>query len=384
MENNEKQILDDDFDFDSAVLFDDSVKPTNQVEELEEGNEVEEEAGSEEDFNTHVSSNTAIQDESTQENLDTSSAQNAEGSKWAALAKFFAEEGWISEFDESKFDGSLESIRDMMNQSLNKKFDEGISEYKGTLEPLTQRIQNALEAGIPEETVVNHFKDVKSFQKIDKTKLTENESQLKALYSMYYKATTKFSDEKISKLIDKKIELQDFDDSEEVYDEYNKYLMDHERNMIAAAEQEELRQEEEKKNTIQNIYKTIDESKELMGVKVTPVLREQIKKEFQTIRTKDGQEVRPIVATRMKNPLEFDVAISIIHSLGLLNIDEKGKWNPDLSKLNNNLKSKVTKELEEAFGKGQEIRTGKPLDLSGVAGNVQEKAKDLEKYLDSF
>lgn len=381
MEDNRKEDFDLDFDFDNIVL--DGAEPTGQTQHPQGKREDEEEEEPTIE-NTETNDSQVVEPTQTSNTETTTSTQQDGKSNFMAFAKFAVEQGWIKPFDEKEYDGSLEGFNEMMNAARNADFESGINEYKSTITTFRQRIEDALESGVAEKDIVNHFKTVKDLERIDKTKLAENEDQLRKLYTMYYKATTKFSDEKIKKEIDKKIEVQDIDDAADVYDEYNKHLLENEKAMKEAAEKAEQDEEKSKIDTLNTINKYIDESKEIAGVKVTPQLREKFKKEFQAnIRTKDGNDVRPVVATRMKNPLEFDVAVSMLHALGLLNIDDKGKWSPDLSKIKTNLKSSVTLEMEKEFGNGVHPKTGKPLEIGNLSGDKQEQVKAIENFLNT-
>ena len=389
MDNNELDF--EGFDFDDAIIVTPNSEDT--IEE-QEGTTSQEEvvvttpkkvvAKQQEEKEITEESETEESEEQ-EDNSSTASNSEEKGANFTALAKFFVAQGRINDFKEEDFDGSWEALQDMLDEADNARIDSIVNDYKSTLQPITKRIEDLIEGGVPQEDIVNHMKDVKSLQKISKEELTSNEDVQRSFLKQYYKETTKLSEKEINKMIDLRISTADTEDLPELFDSYSKVLVQKEKDMLKAVEDQEKEEEEKVKNTVESINKYINESKEFLGVKLSPQLRDQIKNEFKTVRLKDGTEANPVMLERAKNPIAFDTAVRIIKAFGLLNIDEKtGQWTPDLKRFKTNMTSKITQELADELGNGRIIKTGAAATNISNKVSVEQQAKDLEKMLNNL
>lgn len=382
----------DGFDFDDAIVTSESIETIDETEVTEGQNKTTAQTGKKPVLNE----TTAGVEETEEEEVDettkttattketTANTETKDAANFIALAKFYASQGKIKEFDEKDFENGVvtwDQLTQMEEEALEERLEGMLSEYKQTLQPITKRIEDLLEAGVDEKEIVNHFKEVKAFQKISKDELSTNEELQKSFLKQYFKETTSLNDKKIDNLIKLKLETADTEDLPELYDEYTKILQDKEKQMKEAVEAEEKAQEDQIKNTVASINKYIEESKEFLGVKLSPQLKEAVRNEFKTVKLPNGGTANPIQVERAKNPVAFDFAVRVCKAFGLLNIDDKGNWNPDLKKFKVNMTSKVTQELAEQFGNGKTIKTGAAINSLGGNGTQEDNAKELEAFM---
>jgi hypothetical protein len=96
---------------------------------------------------------------------------------------------------------------------------------------------------------------------------------------------------------------------------------------------------------------------------------------------KTGKEFNSLMYKQQRNPVEFEMLINYYDTLGLFNLDTKGNFKPDISKLKSVAKTAAISELdkviaaEEQRGVGRNTsvetsqKTGSILDLLEKAVN---------------
>jgi hypothetical protein len=257
-----------------------------------------------------------------------------------AVASYFKEEGVLSSLDLENFDGTPESLIKAMQNEMG----EGIEEYKNTRHPLLKKLMEADEAGVPIEQLLDIKAQEVKYNSIEDDKLTDNVGLQKELYKSYLKETTKFSEAKISKMIEGAHDDLTLESlvKEEALPELKKIQEQKEQELtrITKAQQEQARIGNEK---LLNDYKTlVDKTEEIFpGIKVSKAEKADIFRMSTTPIANDGYG-NPVLyaeAVYKKDPLKYNLVLNY-----LLN---KTKGFEDLSTIMNVAKSTAAKELEK-------------------------------------
>lgn len=134
------------------------------------------------------------------------------------LAKALSEKGVINDFEESVFDEEDSDEVSVLMGLMQKTVDDSISEYKNQFGDSTKKIIEAIEQGLPiDEFLQSKNKELK-YNNItdDFLEDEDNYSARKEILKSFYKNTTKFSDERIDKEIDRIVQLgEDVDESKD-------------------------------------------------------------------------------------------------------------------------------------------------------------------------
>jgi len=118
----------------------------------------------------------------------------------------------------------------------------------------------------------------------------------------------------------------------------------------------------------------IDNTPEIIpGIKLSKANKEKIMESMTTpiAYDKNGNPMKPVMATRSRNPEGFEMLIHYYHELGLFNIDEDGKIAPDFSKVTKVAKTKTVDSLRSIFES-----TGKPAAGTAKVPKTQEEDED--------
>lgn len=267
-------------------------------------------------------------------------AQEQKVTALKAVASYFKEEGVLSSLDLETFDGTPEGLIKAMQAEMG----EGIEEYKNTRHPLLKKLMEADEAGVPIEQLLDIKAQEVKYNSIEEDKLTDNVGLQKELYKSYLKETTKFSEAKISKMIEGAYDDLTLESlvKEEALPELKKIQEQKEQELtrITKAQQEQARVSNEK---LLNDYKTlVDKTEEIFpGIKVSKTEKADIFRMSTTPIANDGYG-NPVLyaeAVYKKDPLKYNLVLNY-----LLN---KTKGFEDLSTIMNVAKSTAAKELEK-------------------------------------
>lgn len=277
------------------------------------------------------------------------------------LASALHEKGLLSSFNQEEFDKKVseeydgdayEALFDYIDEEINKRSDF----IHSSLNAEQREYLNALASGIPTNFYANAKANQVKYESITEDTLSEDEDLQESVMREYLKATTKFSDTKIDKLIKDKKDLGDLlDESVEAVSE----LRELSKNQIANAkkEQERLEQEaaENNRKQLEQIKKNIEETTEILGFKLNKKLQDTIYKSLTTpvTKTPDGTYLNALAAKRAENPVEFEKKLHFLFHIT--------KGFEDFTTLKKPVKTTAIQELKDALDgkKNTAFKTGK-------------------------
>lgn len=322
---------------------------------------------------------------------DSNSSSSPENSPFIDLSKLLFEKGVLTQFDESEFSSlieenngdAIEAFSEYVKKTVEDVHEDWINSYP---EPIQDLIR-ASQAGIPLDKMLDVKKNQVQLDGITEDKLEgDNAVDLrKQILTEHYKATTKFSDDKIKKLVDNSINLgEDEQDAKEALKELKDFRKEEEKRLKdEAIKQQELLKKQQSER-MEQIKKDVYGTKEIIpSIPVTKKEQEELYKSMTTIVHTDGngRGMTDVDYQFAKYPLETRKALHYYFQKGLFKVDEKtGTWNPDFSKITNTLKTQVTKEVKNEANNSRGFKAGSPSLGSGDKPNL---AKSFENFLKS-
>lgn len=287
--------------------------------------------------------NEAPSSEDTPENLS---------SLYTAIANVLKEDGLlqIPEDMEIKDSENLISI-------FKKNFEESINQYKESFDPRVRWLQDNLEQGIPFEQLLQLDKDNITYNSIDETDLETNTELQRNIVKDYYKRSTKFSDERIEKELNRLDDISELkDEAKSSLTELKKLLQVEEQEAVANAQATRNAQLQAQAQALDSFKKQLEQTNEVIpGIPLNNIMRDKIYKTMTTPVAQDqfGNPVNNIGKHRMENPLDFEFKLAAVY--------EYTKGFTDFSVFNAPAKKSAIKELELSAHK---------LDLQKNTGNL--------------
>jgi len=220
-----------------------------------------------------------------------------------------------------------------------------VDNYKDSLPERIKDLINNYEDGVPLEKLIELDKIETEVSKVTEETLEDDISLQKKLVSDYLRRTTKFSDAKITKVVD------GYEDSGELEDEAKTSLT--ELKAFVATEKEQEKKNTEKQAKMAEEARKRDlialEEKVKTTTEIIPGIKmnEKVKKNlFASMTTpvgydQSGRPVNRIVAARMENPIEFEMRLHYIFEIT--------KGVTDFSKLAEKGKRDTTETFEKAI-----------------------------------
>lgn len=297
----------------------------------EDSTETIEEDEENEDILEETSSNT---------NSSQESKKQKTSSPLTPYAQLLVDEGVLPNLDIKKFDGTADGLKDAMIEEIVGAVDS----YKESLPERIKHLINNYEEGIPLEKLLELDKIETDVAKVTEETLEEDVTLQKKLVADYLKRTTKFSDTKITKLVD------GYEDSGELEDEAKASLTEL-KSLVTTEKEKEKRNvevqrreaEEQRKRDLVNLQEKVKTTDEIIpGLKLNEKVKNNVFASMTTPVGYDqaGRPVNKIVAARMENPVEFEIKLHYLF--------EVTKGFTDFSKLSEKGKKDASKSFEQA------------------------------------
>jgi hypothetical protein len=396
----EKDEMFNNFSFDSLGELEETAVDLNLLNKGEKANTKKEEEpettkkeneDKEEDLIDITAINTAADnvegedssDDEGNETLDKGGANNntqsdSTTSPIVSFASALHEKGVISSFDKEKFEKAMEEndeegAYEALFETLNSELEERSLSFLNQLNDNQKEYLLALKNGIPEKDFIESKTKNLEYTKITKSDLEEDITLQRKVYKEFLKMTTKFSEEKIDKLVSQKEAL------DELYEEATDALPELQnahKSFIERTLQENRAKEEAaikaNEEMVKRLKENIENTTEIIpGIKLNKTIQEKVFKSMTTPVYEDpntGALVNAVVAKRMENPIEFEKRL---HYLFILT-----KGFEDFSAITGNVKSSAVRKLKEQLDKNTGFKTS-----GGTNSAKERRLTDLEDEL---
>lgn len=254
-----------------------------------------------------------------------SSAQTKEtttNSSFLLLTKALAEEGILEDLDEEGFNKLVDeqgSGGKALLHLMNSRLEETENKIKDSYDADYKEFLQLKELGIPKEDAFDLVSIDTRLNEIDDDILEESEDVRKEILEMHFKNTTKWSDDKIVKHVEKLVTNgEDIDAAKEALPDLQKLS----KEMISQRKEEAVRQNEllqkQQQEAAEEIRKSLVQDAEIVkNVKLTKAQAIKAQELLLTpVELEDGSITNALYAERAKNPLEFDKKLAALKAAG--------------------------------------------------------------------
>lgn len=254
-----------------------------------------------------------------------SSAQTKEttaNSSFLLLTKALAEEGILEDLDEEGFNKLVEeqgSGGKALLHLMNSRLEETENKIKDSYDADYKEFLQLKDLGISKEDAFDLVSIDSRLNEIDDDILEESEDVRKEILEMHFKNTTKWSDDKIVKHVEKLVTNgEDIDAAKEALPDLQKLS----KEMISQRKEEAVRQNEllqkQQQEAAEEIRKSLVQDAEIVkNVKLTKAQAIKAQELLLTpVELEDGSVTNILYAERAKNPLEFDKKLAALKAAG--------------------------------------------------------------------
>jgi hypothetical protein len=272
------------------------------------------------------------------------------------LARYQLEQGVLSSLDEEELMKvhEEEGPAAAMTYLLKKEVETNLEGIKATYEGYSKEYQELRDLGFSKEEAGATILDLERLENIDEEELDaeENENLRRAILKENYKATTKFTDSKIDRLIKRSFDLGvDVEDAKEAVESLKEAKKEEIKLQKDQKIQEQKNQEEQYKAQLQNLNETVNKLDEIIpGQKLTKATKDKLLKTITTpVKNDDtGVVMNAIWAKRNEDPMQFDTVLAYLLNVGVFD----GKWDSILKTAGTRVSSKIEERLNNTKSAG--------------------------------
>lgn len=291
---------------------------------------------------------------------NSSSDTDDNSSPFTPYAKLLVDEGILPNLNIEEFDGTGEGLMKAMDDQISS----GIEMYKDQLPEQIKKFVENYEEGVPLSTLLEIDSRREQYKAIPVEKVETDKELQKSLVHEFYKQTTRFSEEKISKLIQQADDIDELKDEAKTAHEGLVAIQDEfeadEKAKVAEQRDLEIKRNETR---LTEFKETLEKTQEIIpGIKVNPNSKKRIESILTTSVAQDerGNPLNEISKYRLEHPYEYDIMLAHIY--------DSTKGFKDWSMLGNVGKKSAFKDLENASK-----RLDKPKDNKPNTTNKQTK-----------
>lgn len=357
------------------------------------------------DFNSQVDNNIIEEEEPTEKKEEIPSTPSDEGksfpssSPYLAFAKLSSEEGVFNNFTEEEWNELVEengseigALVALQNQVIEEELSKREQSFVNSLTDEDRQIFNAKRNGLPLDEFGEIQRNKKIYNTISQEKLESNE-ELQEQVVRKDLALRGFSEDEIEDTV---TAYKDTDKlhkySKSALNKINNHYETREKYLVEQREQKQKLVEQQKQEQLNYVTQTIEGTQEIVpGMKLNKKSRERIMHSMTTPVAKDteGNLLNAVMANRIKNPIAFEMALHYYNDLGLFNIDEKGLFKPDFSKIINKATTDATRTFRKVVESNEGFKGGdssiKPVSSNkDVEKQMSEGFKNFDKLFNNY
>lgn len=314
-----------------------------------------------------------------------SSSSDAKGSAalYKAFIKDMVKEGIISVEDGEDLEaleGNADTIKQLMDKTLDKKFQQKQEAWKNSLPKAKRRFLEIEDAFDSEDHAIQMAERLEFFDNLSEEDL-DNEKLQKQIYFEYLKSKN-YSDEEANE------EVEDADALGKLREKADKalpQLRKQAETIISQSREEKVKAQQQHQEKVaeqfNKLISTIDEKESFIeGINLNKVAKDKLKANItQPVYTDEkGRQYTSLMNKQRTNPAGFEMLINYFDTLGLFNMDKSGNFKPDISKLKNVAKTKAVSELERVIESESERGVGRNTSL-----DASDKSRSILNMLES-
>lgn len=306
-----------------------------------------------------------------EEDKEKESSEIKDGNVFKTLATVLKEEGIFTTIDVEKLEGKPEELI----AGIQAEIKDGIDGYKESMHPKIKYLQDNFEEGVPLDELIGIISEQQRFDNIDENTIKEDVQLQKDLVAYHLSQTTKWSEAKIKKEVDR---LADVDEIEaEAYDahkELKSLALEAENELKNQAKAKESKRLQDLKDTNEKITKTATALTEIIpGIKVTDKEKQALVNSMTkaVAFTSDNKPISKAIQERQKDPIKFDLMLNYFIDKGFF----EGKFDTILTKVKSDSLKQLEKQAETIIPK-----SGRPgVNSNSTGASLIEAYKKIKK-----
>jgi len=305
-------------------------------------------------------------------------------SVYTIVARGLLEEGVYTLPIPDDFDGTPDALKAYIQkdkeESVRSGIDAAFEMFLSSMPPKLAKAVSSYADGLDADFALELADSYDKLTSIKEDQIEKDTSLQRKLYKDSLLAKG-FSEEKAEKYVKKAEDLDELiDEAKDAYTDLKKDLEKREKQKKEEMARKEAEREQEQRKQLETIKSDVFATENIAGVKLTKKLQDEIYKSMTEIIGQDeyGNPMNSVMMTRSKNPLAFEKAVHFYHKIGLFNIDDKGNFKPDVSKLTSVAKTNTLKELEKTV-RNESFKPGKSMEITG-----DSESEDILNALESI
>jgi hypothetical protein len=301
----------------------------------------------------------------TDDNKTSGSNENAGEVKYKALMKELVTAGVITaaQLEElEELPGTFDSIKDLISKTVDQKTTEKEENWKKSMTGAKKRFLEVEDAFDDTDTAIQMAQRLEFLEGLTPDTIKADVNLQKQLYYNQLLAKGFSNEDAMEQLADaeaiNKLEEKALKAHPDLKNSTHKVVEESRAAKETRTQEEIKKQEEAFKSLLDNV-----DSREyfIEGLQLNKVAKDKIKNNIITPVHKDenGREYNSLMYKQMKNKTEFEMLINYYDSIGLFNIDSKGNFKPDISKLKNVAKTQAVNELDKVIAAEEQRGVGR-------------------------
>jgi hypothetical protein len=285
---------------------------------------------------------------------------------YKALMKELVNTGVLTVEEMEKLDempGTLDSIKDLVNKTVQNNFKAAEDNWKRNLSPEKKRFLEIEDAFDETDYAIVMAQRLEFFDNLDKQTVISDENLQKQIYFEQLKAKN-FSDQEAIEAIDDALAIG------KLQEKALKAVPELKAQSQAIVEQSRYQKEqqtraqiEQQTKALESLLSNIDTRDHFIdGLNLNKISKDKLKSNIVTPVYKDpksGKEYNSLMYKQQRNPVEFEMLINYYDTLGLFNLDKEGKFKPDISKLKTVAKTAAINELDKVIAAEEQRGVGR-------------------------
>lgn len=357
--------------FDSSIdineVFENSVNPGLKEPEVDDPEEDQPSAGPEEDdaldVNKVLADQQAAEDdkdepeedtdtEDTPVHNDTDDSPSSETPFTVVFAKDLYEQGLLSSYNEEEVLAAIEEkgeagvLRDLFQAEVDQSKEAIKSDYDDTYQEYLNLVGKGVQKNVA--ATITDLKDNYSKITVESIEDDANEDLRRQIITDYYKMSTKMSDDRIKRFVDKSIDMgDDVDEAKEYLESINTLISDQITHQENQAVENRRTAEEENTRQLTVLKENIDSLSEILpGQRINKQTKNKMYEDIvKPVKDKNGNVTNSLWALRAEDPTFFDLRLAYLKENGFF---VKGKpWD----KIKNIKVTKEANQLEDYLSK---------------------------------
>lgn len=284
---------------------------------------------------------------------------------YKALMKELVSAGILTAAEVEQLDelpGTLDTIKELMNKTVQTNFKSAEENWKKNLPAAKKRFLEIEDAFDETDQAIMMAQRLEFFDNLNVEDVKTNVDLQKQIYFEQLKSKN-FSDEDAIEAINDAVETN------KLTQKALKAIPELKAESEAIVQESRVAKDNKTKAEIaaqtkafENLLTNIDSRESFIdGLNLNKVSKDKLKSNILNpvyVDPQSGKELNSLMYKQQRNPVEFEMLINYYDTLGLFNLDNKGNFKPDISKLKAVAKTSAINELDKVIA-NEDRRVGR-------------------------